>query len=140
MRSCRSNCRDDMLTVANTESRRRTARCQPLNSRAVRSNTYMPRSTMRPTSSAMAMNSDGEARPILGRSQRGIGWEAGAGGARGPHDGLEEVLDLPALGRPPQLGFERHAVALARPHRGLKYFDAVAADALGVIHRELGVL
>src|SRR6516162_6936322 len=28
--------------------------------------TYMPRSTMRPTSSAMAMNSDGEARPILG--------------------------------------------------------------------------
>ena len=34
--------------------------------RAVRSSTNMPRSTMRPISSAMAMNSEGEVRPILG--------------------------------------------------------------------------
>ena len=35
---------------------------------------------------------------------------------------------------------QREPVGLARAHRGLEHLDAVAADALGVIHRKLGVL
>ena len=57
-----------------------------------------------------------------------------------PHDRLVEDGDLLALQRAAQLGFQRQAVGLARAHRRLEHLDAVAADALGVIHRELGVL
>ena len=57
-----------------------------------------------------------------------------------PHDRLVENGDLFALQRPPQLGFERQPVGLARAHRRLEQLDAVAADALGVIHRQLGIL
>ncbi len=42
--------------------------------------------------------------------------------------------------RAAQFGFQRQAVGLARAHRRLEHLDAVAADALGVIHRKLGVL
>ena len=42
--------------------------------------------------------------------------------------------------RAAQVGLQRQAVALARAHRRLEHLDAVAADALGVIHRQLGVL
>ena len=66
IRSCRSNCRDDTLTLAKIGSRVRTVRCQMASCLAVRSSTNMPRSTISPISSAMAMNSDGEVRPILG--------------------------------------------------------------------------
>ena len=48
--------------------------------------------------------------------------------------------DLVALERAAQVGFHREAVALARAHRRLEHLDAVAADALAVIHRKLGVL
>ena len=57
-----------------------------------------------------------------------------------PHDRLVEDGDLLALQRAAQLGFERQAVGLARAHRRLEHLDAVAADALAVIHRKLGIL
>src|SRR5262245_27820635 len=55
-------------------------------------------------------------------------------------DRLIEDRDLLALKRAAQFGFERQAVGLARAHRRLEQLDAVASDALGVIHRELGIL
>ena len=66
--------------------------------------------------------------------------EAGDRAVLQPHDRLVEDGDLVALERAAQLRFEREAVGLARAHRRLEHLDAVAADALGVIHRELGVL
>ena len=50
------------------------------------------------------------------------------------------MRDLLALDRAAQIGFDRQPIGLARAHGGLEHVDAVAADALGVIHRELGVL
>ena len=99
----------------------------------------MPRSTIRPTSSAMAMNSAGEMRPVgvVPARQR---LEAGHRAVLEPHDRLVEDGDLFALERPAQVRLERPTVGLARAHRGLEQLDAVAADALGVVHRELGVL
>ena len=66
--------------------------------------------------------------------------EAGDRAVLQPHDRLIEDRDLVALERAAQFGFERQAVGLARAHRRLEHLDAVAADALGVIHRKLGVL
>ena len=66
--------------------------------------------------------------------------EAGDGAVVEPHDRLVEDGDLVALDRAAQIGFDRQPVGLARAHRRLEHFDAVAAAALGVIHRELGVL
>ena len=66
--------------------------------------------------------------------------EAGDGAILQPHDRLVEHLDLLALDGAAQFGFQRQAVGLARAHRRLEDLDAVAADALGVIHRQLGVL
>src|SRR6185503_2728251 len=42
------------------------------------------------------------------------------------YDRLIVDADLLALQRPPQFGFERQPVGLARTHRGLEQFDAVA--------------
>ena len=140
IRSCRSNCRDETLTLANTGSRRRTVRCQTLSWRAVRSSTNMPRSTISPISSAMVMNSAGDSAAQLGMVPARQRLEAGDGAVLQPHDRLIEDSDLVALERPAQLGFQRQPVGLARAHRRLEHFDAVAADALGVIHRKLGVL
>ena len=66
--------------------------------------------------------------------------EAGDRAILQAHDRLVEDGDLLALERAAQLGFQRQPVGLARPHRRLEQLDAVAADALGVIHRKLGVL
>ena len=70
IRSWRSNCREETLTEAKIGSRERIARCQIESCRAVWSITNMPRSTIRPISSAIEMNSDGDIRPSLGWSQR----------------------------------------------------------------------
>ena len=67
-------------------------------------------------------------------------FEAGDGAVLEPHDRLIEDGDLVAFERPAQVGFDRQPVGLARAHGGLEHVDAVAAAALGVIHRELGVL
>ena len=140
IRSWRSNCRDETLTLANSGARPRTARCQMPSWRAVRSSTNRPRSTIRPISSAIEMNSDGDIRPILGWSQRAKRLEARDRAVLEPDDRLVQDGDLLALDRAAQVGLERQAVGLARAHRRLEHLDAVAADALGVIHRELGVL
>ena len=66
IRSCRSNCREETLTLAKIGSRERIARCQTESCLAVRSITNMPRSTIRPVSSAIEMNSEGDIRPSLG--------------------------------------------------------------------------
>ena len=66
--------------------------------------------------------------------------EAGDGAIFQPHDRLVEHLDFLALDGAAQFRFHRQAVGLARAHGRLEDFDAVAADALGVVHRELGVL
>ena len=65
--------------------------------------------------------------------------EARHGAVLEPDDGLVQQHDLVALERVPQLGLQRQTIAPARAHRRLEHFDAVAADALAVIHGELGV-
>src|SRR5207249_4178587 len=65
--------------------------------------------------------------------------EAGYRAVVEPHDRLVEDGDFLALKRTAQIGLERQAVGLARPHRGLEHLHAIAADALGVIHRKLGI-
>ena len=95
---------------------------------------------MRPISSAIEMNSAGDMRPISGVVPARQRLEAGDGAVLEPHDRLVEDRDLLALERAAQLRFERQPVGLARAHRRLEHLDAVAADALGVIHRKLGVL
>ncbi len=57
-----------------------------------------------------------------------------------PHDRLVEHLDLLALDGTAQFGFHRQAVGLARTHGRLEDLDAVAANTLGVVHRQFGVL
>ena len=57
-----------------------------------------------------------------------------------PHDRLVQHRHLVAFERAAQIGLHREAVALARAHRGLEHLDAIAADALAVIHRKLGIL
>src|SRR5271170_5289273 len=66
--------------------------------------------------------------------------EAGDSAVLKPDDRLIEDGDLVALERPAQIGFDRQPVRFARAHGGLEYIDAIAAAALGVIHREFGVL
>ena len=66
--------------------------------------------------------------------------EAGNGAILQPHDRLVQHLDLLALDGAAQFRFHGQPVGLARAHGRLEDFDAVAADPLGVIHRELGVL
>ena len=66
--------------------------------------------------------------------------EAGDGTIFQPDDRLVQQHDLVPLKRAPQIGFQRQPVGLSRAHGGLEDFDAVAADALGMIHRELGIL
>src|ERR1700761_2241544 len=63
--------------------------------------------------------------------------EAGNGAILQPHDRLVQDRDLLALDSAAQLALERQAVGLARAHCRLVDVDAVAADALGVIHRKL---
>ena len=67
-------------------------------------------------------------------------FEAGDGAIVEPHDRLIKDGDLVALERAAQIGFDRQPVGLARAHGGLEHVDAIAAGALGVIHRKLGVL
>ena len=52
--------------MAKIGSRERIARCQIESCFAVWSSTNMPRSMIRPVSSAMVMNSDGAMRPSFG--------------------------------------------------------------------------
>ena len=66
--------------------------------------------------------------------------EAGDGAILEPHDRLIEDGDLVALDRAPQIGLDRQPVGFARPHGRFEHVDAIAAVALGMIHRELGVL
>ena len=86
------------------------------------------------------MNSAGDIRPSLRMVPARQRLEAGDGAVLEPDDRLIEDGDLLALERPPQIGLDRQAVGLARAHGGLEHLDAIAADALGVIHREFGVL
>ena len=66
--------------------------------------------------------------------------EAGDRAIFQPHDRLVQDGDFLALDGAAQFGFQRQPVGLARAHRRLVDVDAVAADALGMIHRQLGVL
>src|SRR5207248_11100604 len=66
--------------------------------------------------------------------------EAGDRAVFEPNDRLVQNGDFLTLDGAAQLAFQRQAVGLAGAHRGLVDVDAVAADALGVIHRKLGVL
>ena len=95
---------------------------------------------MSPVSSAMVMNSIGrqptQARMIPARQRL----EARDRAIVEPYDRLVQDRNFVAFDRPPQIGFERQPIGLARPHGGFEHVDAVAAKSLGVIHRELGVL
>ena len=66
--------------------------------------------------------------------------EAGDRAVFQPHDRLVQDGDFLALDGAAQFAFQGQPVALARAHRRLVDVDAVAADPLGVIHRQLGVL
>ena len=115
-------------------------RCQALSWRAVRSSTNMPRSTIEADLLGDGDELGRRAAAHLGMIPARQRLEAGDRAVLEPHDRLIEDRDLVALERAPQLRFERQPIGLARPHRRLEQLDAVAADALGVIHRELGVL
>ena len=65
--------------------------------------------------------------------------EAGDRAILEPHDRLVEDGDLFALDGAAQIRLQGQPIGLARPHRRLEHFDAVAAAALGVIHGKLGV-
>jgi len=118
IRSCRSNCRDETLTLAKIGSRERIARCQIASCRAVWSITNMPRSTINPISSAMVMNSCGAIRRASdGPSAPGL--EAGDGAILQPHDRLVQYGDFLALDGAAQLGFQRQPVGLAPRIAGL---------------------
>ena len=65
--------------------------------------------------------------------------EAGDRAVFEPHDRLVEDGDFFALDGAAQVRLQGQPVGLARPHRRLEHLDAVAAAALGVIHRKLGV-
>ena len=86
------------------------------------------------------MNSDGAEPAHLGMVPAHQRLEAGDRAVLQPHDRLVEDRDLVALERAAQIGFHREPVVLARAHRRLEHLDAVAADALAVIHRKLGIL
>ncbi len=66
--------------------------------------------------------------------------EAGDGAVVEANDRLIQDGDLVALERAPQIGLDRQPVGFARAHGDLEHVDAIAAAALGVIHREFGVL
>src|SRR3974390_2491835 len=66
--------------------------------------------------------------------------EAGNGAILEPHDRLVQYLYLLALDGAAQFRLHREPIGLARAHSRLEYLDAVAANALGVVHRELGIL
>ena len=68
------------------------------------------------------------------------GLEAGDGAIFQPHDRLIQDGDFLALDGAAQFGFQRQPVGLARAHRRLVDVDAVAADALGMVHCQLGIL
>ena len=57
-----------------------------------------------------------------------------------PDDRLVQHLDFLALDGAAQFRFHGQTVGLARAHGRLEDFDPVAADALGVVHRKLGIL
>ncbi len=67
-------------------------------------------------------------------------FESGDGAILQPYDRLVEHLDFLALDSAAQFRFHRQTIGLARAHRRFEDLDTVAADALGVVHRELGVL
>src|SRR5260370_34181917 len=55
-------------------------------------------------------------------------------------DRLVKDGDFIAFKRAAQIGFHRQPIGFSRPHRVLEYVDTVAAGALGVVHREFGIL
>ncbi len=66
--------------------------------------------------------------------------EAGDGAVLEPHDRLEQDLDLAAVDGAPQVALEGEPIAGLGPHRRPEHLDAVAAMALRMHHRDLGVL
>src|SRR3569623_985974 len=130
IRSWRSNWRDETLTLANSGTRVRVARCQALNCMAVVSITNRPRSTIKPISSVREMNSDGRHPPELGMVAAREGFEARHRAVFQPHDRLVEDGDFLPLDGAAQFGFQRQADGLACAHRRLVDVDAVAADPL----------
>ena len=57
-----------------------------------------------------------------------------------PHDRLVEDLDLLAAERPAEVRFERGEVGAVLAERRAEGLDAVAAETLGMVHADLGVL
>ena len=55
-------------------------------------------------------------------------------------DRLIKDGDFIAFKRAAQIGFHRQPIGFSRPHRVLEHVDTVAAGALGVVHREFGIL
>ena len=140
MRSWRRSCRDDTLTLAKIGSRVRTLRCQTAE---------LARGALQHEQTEIDDQTDllGDVDEFRRRHPAHLRMvparqrlEARDRAILQPHDRLVEDGDLLALQRPAQLRFERQPIGLARAHRRLEQLDAVAADALGVIHRKLGIL
>ena len=140
IRSWRSSCRDETLTLAKIGSRGRDA---ALPERELARGALQHEQAEIDDQAGLLGDGDefrrrhaAELRMVPARQRL----EARDRAVFQPHDRLVQDGDLLALERAAQFGFERQAVGLARAHRRLEHLDAVAADALGVIHRELGVL
>ena len=86
------------------------------------------------------MKSDGGIEPRRGCSHLQQRLEAGDGAVFQPHDRLVGEAELLALDGAAQIGFELQPVGADRAERRPERLDAVAAEALGLVHGELGVL
>ena len=80
---------------------------------------------------------DRAAARVLPAQQR---LEAGDGAVLEPHDRLVGERELLALDRAAKVGFELQPVGADRAEGRPERLDAVAAEALGLVHGELGVL
>ena len=140
IRSWRSNCRDETLTLAN-RLLARTQRTLPgaeLARGALENEQaeFDNQSGLLGDIDEFVRRHPAQLRMVPARQRL----EAGDRAILEPDDRLIENRDFLALERPPQIGLDRQPVGLARPHRGLEHLDTIAAVALGVIHREFGVL
>ena len=99
-----------------------------------------PSWTIRPQLSATGMKSDGGIEPRRGCSQRSSASKPATRAVFQPHDRLVGEREFLALDGAAQIGFELQPVGADRAEGRPERLDAVAAEALGLVHGELGVL
>ena len=114
--------------------------CHATRSSAARCMANRPSCTISPQLSATGMKSAGGIEPRRGCSHLQQRLEAGDGAVFEPHDRLVGEREFLALDGAPQVGFELQPIGADRAEGRPERLDAVAAEALGLMHGELGIL